>query len=69
MDYDKFEYEMDLEFDDKHRDFILSQNNCTLCGTSLELSHNLNETLNTIQEEAHCPSCHVRTRARTYSLQ
>jgi len=53
---------------DKHREFINSQSNCVLCGTVLELSHAVDHIVGHIREEAHCPSCEVRTRARFHPL-
>ncbi len=68
MDFDNFDESFNEPEIDKYRDFILSQNNCTLCGSQLEVSHKTNETLGTIKEEAQCPSCEVRIRARTYTV-
>jgi hypothetical protein len=53
---------------DKHREFINSQSNCVLCGAVLELSHAVDHIIGHIREEAHCPSCEVRTRARFHPL-
>ncbi len=53
---------------DKYREFINSQSNCVLCGSVLELSHTTDNILGHIREEARCPSCEVRTRARFYPL-
>lgn len=53
---------------DKHREFINSQSNCVLCGAILELSHAVDHIIGHIREEAHCPSCEVRTRARFHPL-
>jgi len=51
-----------------HREFIIAQNNCILCGTVLELRHIADRQTNEIKEEAHCPQCEVRTRAKTHAL-
>ncbi|WP_413290033.1 hypothetical protein [Bdellovibrio sp. HCB337] len=53
---------------EKHREFINSQSNCVLCGTVLELTHAVDHIVGHIREEAHCPSCEVRTRARFHPL-
>lgn len=53
---------------EKHREFIASQSNCVLCGTVLELSHAVDSIIGHIREEAHCPSCEVKTRARFHPL-
>ncbi len=67
MKFEEFE-ELEKYFDDKYRDYIQGQNNCTLCGTPLELSHKINTVLSTIKEEANCPHCLVKTRVRTFDI-
>lgn len=52
----------------KHREFIISQNNCILCGTVLELRHVSDRNVSEITEEAFCSHCDVKTRARTHIL-
>lgn len=52
----------------KHREFIISQNNCILCGTVLELKHIFEHGTTEIKEEAFCPHCEVKTRAKTHVL-
>lgn len=52
----------------QHREFIISQNNCILCGTVLELRHVPDSVTSSIKEEAHCPQCEVRTRAKIHTL-
>ena len=51
----------------QHREFIISQNNCILCGTVLELKHLSTEDAK-VKEEAYCPHCDVKTRAKTHIL-
>jgi hypothetical protein len=51
----------------QHRDFIISQNNCVLCGSVLELKH-LPAEPDKVKEEAYCPHCDVKTRAKTHIL-
>jgi hypothetical protein len=47
--------------------YIKMQCNCVLCNTTLELKfENLGE--GEIKEEAHCPECEIRTRAKIHSL-
>lgn len=48
--------------------YINLQSNCVLCSTTLELKFEAIGEVE-IKEEAHCPSCEVRTRAKTHSLQ
>lgn len=52
----------------KHREFIISQNNCVLCGTVLELNHISDRVTAAIKEEAYCCQCEVRTRAKIHTL-
>lgn len=53
---------------DHHRDFVNAHNNCVLCGTVLELSHIPLADSPQIKEEAHCPECEMRTRAKIHTL-
>jgi hypothetical protein len=47
--------------------YLKLQCNCVLCGTPLELKfESVNE--NEIKEEATCPECEIRTRAKIFSL-
>jgi hypothetical protein len=52
----------------QHREFITNHNNCILCGTVLELQHIRLDQTPEIKEEAHCPTCDLRTRVKTYTL-
>jgi len=51
-----------------HREFITAHNNCILCSSVLELRHIRVEEGAQVKEEAHCPQCDLRTRAKTYVL-
>jgi DNA-directed RNA polymerase subunit RPC12/RpoP len=42
---------------------------CTLCGTSLIFKHKVAHVEQTVHEEANCPSCRIRSRQSTHSLQ
>lgn len=53
----------------QHREFINAQNHCILCSNVLELRHVRVDEVKEIKEEAHCPQCDLRTRAKTYSVQ
>lgn len=48
--------------------YLKLQNNCVLCNSALELKF---ETLTDgeIKEEANCPQCEIRARAKIYSVQ
>ena len=50
------------------KSFVKLQNHCVLCNSALDLKFEpVNE--GEIKEEAHCPQCEVRTRAKVHSLQ
>ena len=51
-----------------HREFILAHNNCILCSSVLELRHMRSEDQVEIKEEAYCPQCYLRTRAKNYTM-
>lgn len=67
MEHSKINYFEKAETN-QHREFIISQNNCILCGTVLELKHIADRGTDEIKEEAYCPQCSVKTRARTHVL-
>ena len=51
----------------KQKDYLNLQCNCVLCGTALELKfENLGE--GEIKEEANCPQCEIRARAKIHQL-
>ncbi|MNJ92706.1 hypothetical protein D3C87_103800 [compost metagenome] len=67
MEYSKINY-FEKADSTKHREFIISQNNCILCGTVLELKHLCDKEISEVKEEAFCPQCEVKTRAKTHAL-
>ncbi|UXR64883.1 hypothetical protein EZJ49_01290 [Bdellovibrio bacteriovorus] len=67
MEYSKINYFEKAE-SAQHREFIISQNNCILCGTVLELKHIADREISEVKEEAFCPHCEVKTRNRTHIL-
>ena len=68
MDLGKVQYFEKVE-SPSQKEFLTAHNNCILCGVTLELQHVRVETSHEIKEEAHCPHCDLRTRAKIYSLQ
>jgi hypothetical protein len=66
MDYNKIQYFEKIE-SKEHREFVDAHNNCILCGSVLELQHVPVPAENAIKEEAHCPSCDMRTRAKVFA--
>ncbi len=67
MDQNKINY-FEKTDSPKHREFIISQNNCILCGTVLELKHIADQNVLEIKEEAFCSHCDVKTRVKTHVL-
>ena len=51
-----------------HREFIQAHNNCILCASVLELRHIRAAENLEIKEEAYCPQCDMRTRAKNYTI-
>lgn len=49
--------------------FIERQNNCTLCGTQLDLNVEPYYNEGLAREEAYCPNCNVKTRIKNHPLQ
>ena len=72
MDLAKLQYFEKVE-NIVQKDFMNAQNNCILCGGNLELQHvrvqQAQHETPQIKEEAHCPHCDLRTRAKLYTLQ
>jgi transcription elongation factor Elf1 len=50
------------------KDYLKLQCNCVLCNSALELKFELIDSTE-IKEEANCPQCEIRTRAKIHSLQ
>lgn len=67
MDTQKINYFEKIEHP-KHQEFILAQNHCVLCGTALQLKHVADQVESQIKEEAYCPECEIKTRAKIFSL-
>lgn len=67
MEQNKIQYFEKIE-KKTQREFLNDHNNCILCGTVLELRHTVVEEKNEIREEAHCPECEMRTRAKTFGV-
>jgi hypothetical protein len=48
--------------------YLKLHSNCSLCGTALELKFE-QTTEGDVKEEANCPSCELRTRAKIHTVQ
>jgi DNA-directed RNA polymerase subunit RPC12/RpoP len=71
---EKFENDMDGLYSSdnqfaKYQEYLHLMNNCSLCGSSLELEHTVELEGSMIREEARCPHCEVRTRNKIYNIQ
>lgn len=53
----------------KYDDVIANFNHCCLCGTSLQFTHKADYQNMTIQEEAFCPACSIKTKNNSHILQ
>lgn len=51
----------------RHHSYLKAHNHCVLCGTVLEIKHEVSED-GLIKEEAFCAQCDVRTRAKNFTL-
>lgn len=52
----------------RQKDFIKTENHCALCETVLELQHTVETKDLEITEQSKCPSCDLRTRNKTFTL-
>ena len=52
----------------QQRDFLAAQNNCVLCGQTLQLHHMQGPDRSLIKEDAYCQNCDVKTRTKDYSV-
>ena len=52
----------------KQQAYLKLQCNCVLCNSALELKFESIDGLE-IKEEANCPECEIRTRAKIHSVQ
>lgn len=67
MDVQKIQYFEKIDHP-KQQEFITAQSHCVLCGSELELKHVADSAVGQIKEEAYCPECELKTRAKIYSL-
>lgn len=67
MNTQKINYFENVEHD-RHQEFIETHSHCALCGTVLELHHVVDQVSCEIKEEARCPECEIRTRAKIHTL-
>ncbi|PIS12154.1 MAG: hypothetical protein COT73_00030 [Bdellovibrio sp. CG10_big_fil_rev_8_21_14_0_10_47_8] len=67
MEFGKVQYFERVETK-HHREFIQAHNNCILCSSVLELRHIRTDEALEIKEEAYCPQCDLRTRAKNYTM-
>ena len=51
-----------------HQDFVHNQGHCVLCRHALELKHTQQAEEHTIKEEAYCPECQTKARAKIFTV-
>ena len=49
--------------------FVEDYTYCALCGDELIYTHNTHFANHVVSEEAHCPSCNIRTKSAEHGLQ
>tara|TARA_B100001248_G_C27392018_1_gene462991 strand:- start:2572 stop:2772 length:201 start_codon:yes stop_codon:yes gene_type:complete len=49
--------------------FIDTEQNCSLCGSTLKLIHNVDYIKQEVEEQGKCPSCGVQSKKRNFVLQ
>lgn len=67
MDLSKVQYFEKIESTGQ-REYLHSHNNCILCRTVLELQHIRIDASAEIKEEARCPQCDLKTRAKVFTV-
>ncbi len=49
--------------------YLKAMDECPLCSTELEIQYRVDKQEDQVVEEAHCPSCKVKSVSKTHSLQ
>ena len=57
-----------LQPGEKYEMIVENETCCPLCGTELQFVHRVDHLGLCVQEEAHCPSCRIRTKSQTQTL-
>ena len=58
-----------VDVPNKREQYLLDYNHCPLCGSELVFTHVANFIEGSVQEEAHCMSCNIRTKSAEHDLQ
>lgn len=53
----------------EHEVILDDENNCCLCGSTLNFKHEVDYSTLRIKEDAHCPSCQIQMKSKEFSLQ
>lgn len=53
----------------EHQWFLEEENTCPLCGTALELQHDIDPISLQVEEKGRCPSCKINTKTKLSPLQ
>ena len=65
----KINRELQKKLSDYHMEYIEMQDNCSLCGSQLKVETQSYSGSDTIKEEAYCPSCKIKTRVKSHTVQ
>ena len=49
--------------------YLEEYNNCILCGSELEYSHDTDFIYQVVEEKAHCPHCKIESKNQSHKLQ
>ena len=53
----------------EHEIIIDDENNCCLCGSTLNFKHSVDYMTLRIKEDASCPSCMIQMKSKEHSIQ
>lgn len=54
---------------ERRQAFKEAVNNCPICASALQFSHEIDFLSNQVAEACTCPQCNLKIRAETYNLQ
>jgi DNA-directed RNA polymerase subunit RPC12/RpoP len=63
------EISVNIQWPSPRDQFIEDYSYCALCGDELIYTHNTHFVNLQVEEEAHCPSCNIRTKTAQHKLQ
>lgn len=54
---------------EEHEVILDDENNCCLCGSTLNFKHEVDYITLQVKEDAHCPSCQIQMKSKSFSVQ